>query len=55
MLKESHQTRNGVDTSLEGLHVPRHGLKLAALTLSDGAEKTKVVTAHLPSAELKTP
>jgi hypothetical protein len=55
MLKESHHKRNGVDTSLEGLIVPRHGLKLAALSLSDGAEKPKVVTAHLPSAEFSTP
>lgn len=55
MLKESHQPRDRQDTSLEGLHMPRRGVELAALTLSDGPEITRVVTAHLPSAEISTP
>jgi hypothetical protein len=55
MLKESHPQRDSADTSLEGLHVPRHGLELAALTLSDRSENVTTVTAHLPSAEFSTP
>jgi hypothetical protein len=55
MLKESHQQRERLDTSLAGLHVPRRGVEFAALTVSEGPESSKVVTAHVPSGEISTP
>jgi hypothetical protein len=54
MLKESHNPQDRLGTTFEGERLPHHGIELATLALSDGAEQNRIVTAHLPSNQLST-
>jgi hypothetical protein len=54
MTQQFHQPQPGVDTNLNRLQLPRRGVELGALSLSDGAQQSKEVSVNLPSLKFST-
>jgi hypothetical protein len=54
MTQQFHQPQPGVDTDLNRLQLPRRGVELGALSLSDGAQQSKEVSVTLPSRQFTT-
>ena len=54
MLNESRHAQPGLDTNLERLRLPRQKVEIGALSLSEGAEQSKIVSINLPSHQFST-
>jgi hypothetical protein len=54
MSQQLHQPQSGLGDNLERLRLPRRGVELGALTLSEGPEQSRVVSARLSSREIET-
>lgn len=54
MTPQFNQPQPGLDADLNRLELPRRGVELGALSLSDGAERTRVVSINLSSHQFAT-